>query len=464
MKVKTISRSIASTERECKGDLRREFRNLAPEAHPMQRAREYTRAVTSAKLDRMFAKPFVGSLGTGHRDGVTATATSRQALVPFVSGAADGEIRIWDLASRSSLANLEGAHSKRVTGLTFANDGTTFYSSSIDGTIKSWQVYPSTTTYNDNNDEQMATKHGPCMTYRAPNAGSFQSIDHHRSDNLFVSASDSAVDVWSPERNTPILSFDDLWGSDDTVNHVRYNPAERGLIAHTSADRGLGLFDVRSQSALHKIILAMRANALEWNPMEPMNLAVASEDYNAYTFDIRKLDRPTMIYKGHASAVMALSWSPTGREFATASYDKTIRIYPHRAGKARDIYHLKRMQRVFTVNYSADNNYIISGSDDTNLRLWRAQASQAVGKQKTAREERSLQYRQTLIQKYKHMPDVKRIHTARKVPKFIKSQTALQTLQKESRQRKKENEFCSQNNYTIILTIFTYIMDLENVY
>eukprot|EP00560_Eucampia_antarctica_P005717 CAMPEP_0197835396 /NCGR_PEP_ID=MMETSP1437-20131217/25608_1 /TAXON_ID=49252 ORGANISM="Eucampia antarctica, Strain CCMP1452" /NCGR_SAMPLE_ID=MMETSP1437 /ASSEMBLY_ACC=CAM_ASM_001096 /LENGTH=366 /DNA_ID=CAMNT_0043440787 /DNA_START=28 /DNA_END=1125 /DNA_ORIENTATION=+ len=366
MKVKTISRSVASTERECKGDLRREFRDLAPESHPMQRAREYTRAVTSAKLDRMFAKPFVGSLGTGHRDGVTATATSRQSLVPFVSGAADGEVRIWDLASRKCLANLEGAHSKKVSGLTFANDGVTFYSCSTDGTVKSWQAYPSSSS----DDEDMATRHGPMTTYRAANAGSFQSIDHHRSDNLFVTASDSAVDVWSPERSSPILSFDDLWGSADTANHVRYNPAERGLIAHTSADRGFGLFDVRSQSALHKVVLSMRANALEWNPMEPMNIAVASEDYNAYTFDMRKLDRPTMIYKGHISAVMALSWSPTGREFVTASYDKTLRIFPHRAGKARDTYHLQRMQRIFTVNYSADNNYIISGSDDTNLRLW----------------------------------------------------------------------------------------------
>ena len=67
MKVKALSRSAASTERQNSGDLRMHHRNLDPSSHPMARAREYTRAVTAAKLDRMFAKPFLASLGEGHR-------------------------------------------------------------------------------------------------------------------------------------------------------------------------------------------------------------------------------------------------------------------------------------------------------------------------------------------------------------------------------------------------------------
>lgn len=64
-----------------------------------------------------------------------------------------------------------------------------------------------------------------------------------------------------------------------------------------------------------------------------------------------------MIHKDHVSAVMDVSFSPTGQEFASGSYDRTVRVFPHRAGRSREVYHTKRMQRVFCVNFSADARY-----------------------------------------------------------------------------------------------------------
>ena len=106
MKVKALSRTAASTQRECSGDLRRHDRNLDPAYHPMQRPREYTRAVTSAKLERMFAQPLVGNLGNGHQDAVYHTAISRKSLLPMLSGAADGMVKLWDLATRGQVAQI----------------------------------------------------------------------------------------------------------------------------------------------------------------------------------------------------------------------------------------------------------------------------------------------------------------------------------------------------------------------
>ena len=272
VKVKALSRSAASTERQNSGDLRMQHRNLDPDHHPMARAREYTRAVTAAKMDRMFAKPLLGSLGTGHRDGVTAAAVSRTALVPFVSGAADGEIRIWDLASRKSVAELAGGHSRAINGLVFDNGGQHFYSCSDDGLVRRWSILPSETydeeSNNNSNSRGKTTPHGPLETWRT--AGTFKSIDHNRSSDYFATASDSAVEIWSPERSAPVQTHQDLWGSDDTVGVVRYNPAERSLLAMCSADRGVGLFDTRLASPLRKTVLSMKSNCLEWNPMEPM--------------------------------------------------------------------------------------------------------------------------------------------------------------------------------------------------
>jgi WD repeat and SOF domain-containing protein 1 len=429
MKVKALSRSQASTERECSGDLRKHFRNLDPSYHPMQRAREYQRAVTGAKLDRMFAKPLIGNLGNGHMDGITASATSRRALVPFLSGAADGQVKLWDLTTRTQVAVLNG-HTKMISGLAFSLEGQHFYSSSEDGFVRCWSV---ASTLDQATGE---STRGPLGTWRTN--GSFKSLDHHWFEERFATATDDSVCVWSAERSTPIQKYTDLWGSNDSVHVVKYNPAERNLLGVCTMDRGIGIFDSRVGSALKKTVLRMRSNCLEWNPMEPMNFVVGNEDYNAYSFDMRKLDQPTRIYKGHTSAVMSVSWSPTGREFVTGSYDRTIRVFPHDKGVSRDIYHTKRMQRVFTVNYSLDNKFIISGSDDTNLRLWKAQASEQVG-QRTTREEAAVQYRQALVKKYQHMPEVSRISKSRKVPKVIKKQTSIAQIQKESTERKQSN-------------------------
>lgn len=42
---------------------------------------------------------------------------------------------------------------------------------------------------------------------------------------------------------------------------------------------------------------------------------------------------------------MDIDYSPTGKEFVTGSYDKTIRIFPLDSGRSRETYHGKRLQK-----------------------------------------------------------------------------------------------------------------------
>lgn len=89
----------------------------------------------------------------------------------------------------------------------------------------------------------------------------------------------------------------------------------------------------------------MRSNALSWSPTFPTSLLLASEDHNLYTFDIRKLAVPTQIYKAHVAAVMSCDWSPTGLEFVSGGWDRTVRIWKEGVGTGPEVYHTKRMQR-----------------------------------------------------------------------------------------------------------------------
>lgn len=81
----------------------------------------------------------------------------------------------------------------------------------------------------------------------------------------------------------------------------------------------------------------------------------------------------------HTSAVIDVDYSPTGRELVAGSYDRTIRIFEASRGHSRDVYHTKRMQRLTCVKWSLDDKYIISGSDEMNIRLWKARASEKLG-------------------------------------------------------------------------------------
>ena len=89
----------------------------------------------------------------------------------------------------------------------------------------------------------------------------------------------------------------------------------------------------------------MTSNDLAWSPTFPTMILLASEDHNLYTFDIRKLNAPRQIYKGHVAAVMSCDWSPTGQEFTSGGWDRTVRIWKEGQGTHPEVYHTKRMQR-----------------------------------------------------------------------------------------------------------------------
>ncbi|CAF4354798.1 unnamed protein product, partial [Adineta steineri] len=147
----------------------------------------------------------------------------------------------------------------------------------------------------------------------------------------------------------------------------------------------------------------MNSSTLAWNPLEAFVFTTANEDYNLYSFDVRYLQRPFNIHKDHVAAVIDVDYSPTGKEFVSGSFDKTIRIFPADKGHSRDVYHTKRMQHISCVQWTSDNKYVISGSDEMCLRLWKAKASEKLGVTRN-REAETLEYNDALKEKFAHFP------------------------------------------------------------
>ncbi|KAL5013606.1 hypothetical protein ScPMuIL_007876 [Solemya velum] len=419
MKVKVLCRNPDDYVRETKRDIHKVPRNYDPGLHPFEAPREYVRALNATKLERVFAKPFLGALD-GHRDVIHCMSKHPTSLSLLLSGACDGEIRIWNLAQRSCVKTFQ-AHEGFVRGMCFHPDGNNFLTCGGDSTIKQWRITPEGDTENE-----------PINTILSQTLP--LSIDHHWSENVFSTCGEQ-VNIWDEERTEPIRSF--TWGV-DSVHTVKFNPVEHHLLAGCASDRSILLYDMRGSAPLRKVILKLKSNSIAWNPLEAFVFTVANEDYNLYSFDMRKLSMPINIHMDHVSAVMDVDYSPTGKEFVSGGYDKCLRIFPVDKGHSREVYHTKRMQRVVLVKWSLDNKYILSASDEMNIRVWKARASEKMGVLRP-REKTAFNYNEKLKDKFAHHPQVKRISRHRHIPKAIYHAAKEHGIIKESKKRKESN-------------------------
>ena len=420
MKVKILTRNPDEYLRETKRDIHKVPRNYDPALHPFEAPREYTRALNSVKLERVFAKPFIGCL-EGHKDGVSVLCKHPTQLSTLISGAFDGEVRVWNLGhgacNRTFLA-----HDGIVRGIVFDANNEHFITISDDKTIKMWKA----------EKPSFGEEEEPTNTIISKTM--ISGISHHRTEPIFATCGE-VCHLWEETRNEPIRTF--KWGV-DSLYDVKYNPIQSNLFAACASDRSIILYDARETGPLRKVFMRLKSNKLSWNPMEAVTFTCASEDYNLYTFDIRKLETPVNVHRDHVQAVIDVDYSPTGKEFVSGSYDKSIRIFESNKGHSREVYHTKRMQRLTCTAWSLDNKYIISGSDEMNIRVWKARASEKMGVLKP-RERAALNYSEALKEKFAAHPQVKRIARHRQVPQHIYNAKAeLRTIREKSK-RKESN-------------------------
>lgn len=431
MKVKVLCRNPDDYIRETKLDIHKVPRNYDPALHPFEGPREYTRALNSVKIERLLAKPFVGSL-SGHKDGIQCIINHPKKLSVIASGCCDGQIKLWDLPRKTCTRTIQ-AHTGFVRGLCFPTDGTTFISIGDDKSIKYWKY----DVAGDDEDDAEPTSTAISTTI-------LTGISHHWSLPMFATCGEKLL-LWDPTRAEPVKQY--KWGNDNLTS-LKFNLVETNIIASCASDRSIILYDIRQSEPIRKVTLALRTNAIAWNPTEAFVFTAANEDYNLHTFDMRKLKRSLCVHSSHVSAVIDVAYSPTGKEFVSGSYDKSVRIFESHLPYSREVYHTKRMQRLQCVLYSMDNKYVLCGSDEMNIRIWKANAAEKLGLM-TPRERVALEYGDKLKEKFMHHPKVRRIAKHRHVPRHIHHGTKEKKIMTESRKRKDANRRANTKPGTI---------------
>lgn len=201
-------------------------------------------------------------------------------LSTLVSGSADGEIRLWNMASRKCLLHFK-AHDGMTRAICSPSSGSYFFSLDSNCNIKQWKldglIGKSVGGGDDDNDDDDFDADAPREPINTLIGESLTiSMDHHRKKPLMLIVGEK-VELWEETRSEPLKSYS--W-SNDSTNYVAFNPVEVDVAATCSFDRSITLYDVRKTTPLRKVVMEMRSNSISWNPMEAFTFTVANEDYS----------------------------------------------------------------------------------------------------------------------------------------------------------------------------------------
>eukprot|EP01028_Stygiella_incarcerata_P005562 TRINITY_DN2338_c0_g1_i1.p1 TRINITY_DN2338_c0_g1~~TRINITY_DN2338_c0_g1_i1.p1 ORF type:complete len:475 (+),score=88.49 TRINITY_DN2338_c0_g1_i1:225-1649(+) len=291
----------------------------------------------------------------------------------LASGSGDGTARIWEVPEGPvsgvdvpsvRLPHLTGTSpageksSKDVTTIDWSANGDMLATGSYDGKARIW------------------TCRGLLQYTLDAHRGPIFSLKWNRSGSYLLSGSvDKSAIVWNAANGHPVQTFsfhsspvlDVDWRTDS-------------CFASCSTDRTVCVCQVGMEQPIRRFEgHSDEVNCVKWDPRGRL-LASCSDDCSAR---IWSMDGPSPsgcvhVLEEHNREIYSVKWSPTGPGtanpnknllLATASFDATVRLWDVERGVC-----LQRLTKhtdpVYSVAFSPNGEFLVSGSFDTCLHVW----------------------------------------------------------------------------------------------
>ncbi len=260
---------------------------------------------------------------------------------------------------RTQTFHVLSGHKGQVTDVAWDNTGNRLATTSVDGTARIWDAEVGTAT-------KILTGHTSAV---------LQADWHPNGTRLLTAGADHTARIWDAANGTELRV---LSGHADEVRHAAWSP-DGNYVVTASADQTVRIWNATTGISI--AVLNARTRAVEraaWNPDGTL-LLTTGDDRVARIWNIAPVlatNAPVVLtathsiaLAGHTDAILAATFSPDGNRVATASADKTARVWNVKT-KSESRVLAGHTAGVLDIAWSPDGKRVVTASEDGTARTW----------------------------------------------------------------------------------------------
>lgn len=331
----------------------------------------------------------------GHSDSVVSVVFSPDGT-QLASGSGDTSVRFWDINTETPRFTCR-AHKQWVLAIAWAPNGAKLASADKNGIIFIWDT---------NTGKQLGNAllgHKQWINYIV-----WEPLHCNIECRRLASASkDCSIKIWDVIVQRVLLTLNGhtqsvtcvKWGGNDLIYSASHDrtikvwKSDTGILCRTleghahwvntlalSTDYVLrtGAFDpalphITLESNVDSNSLVNKAKE-RYQTVRGNNerLVSGSDDFTLFLWYPESDKKPISRMTGHQQLINDVKFSPDARLIASASFDKSIKLWDGKTGKF--ITSLRgHVKAVYQIAWSADNRLLVSGSADSTLKVWNIQ-------------------------------------------------------------------------------------------